>query len=379
MRIYMDNSATSFPKPDCVIKAMTDYMSNIGSSVSRSTSSQASATSDRLFELRELLADLFGAKDSRNVVFTKNITESLNIIIHGFIQPGDKVLVSSLEHNAVMRPLTQKGAEILAIPTDPKGILDLDFVRRHLPSVKAFLCTHVSNVSGDVLPIELLASMSKEQQVPFILDSAQSAGLLPIDLRQIPIDGLCFTGHKALLGPSGTGGMILSKSFAKVLPPFITGGTGSRSDDEIHPVMMPDKFEAGTPNIVGLIGLSAAIEEIKKEGIHAIFKQETRLGIRFFDMLSSLKGLDIIGSQDYPNKPPVFSLNFKNIDNAKVSYLLSEKYHIDNRCGLHCAPRAHKTYGTYPHGTVRLSLSRFTTEDQLETAFQALRTILSEH
>lgn len=377
MRIYMDNSATSFPKPPSVVQAMVEYMTTIGSSVSRSTSAQAIQTGDRLFQLRESLTAFFGAPDSRNVIFTKNITEALNIIVHGLIQEDDRVLVSSLEHNAVMRPLTRVKAEILAVPATEDALLDMDFVRRHLPTAKAFFCTHVSNVSGDVLPIESLCALCAAEGIPFILDSAQSAGLLSIDLRQMPIDGLCFTGHKALLGPTGTGGMILSEKLAKQLPPFITGGTGSRSDDEVHPLILPDKFEAGTPNIVGLIGLAAAIEYIEQNGKETLFARETELGQHFFEKISSLDGIRIIGSHDYHSKPPVFSLDFAHIDNAEASYLLSEKYRIDNRCGLHCAPRAHKTYGTYPHGTVRLSLSHATTEEELVLAFKALREISS--
>lgn len=376
MRVYMDNSATSFPKPEAVITAMTEYLRSSGASVSRSSSAEALAAGNLLAELREELAEFFGAEDSRNVVFTKNVTEALNIVIAGLIEKGDRVLVSSVEHNAVMRPLTGAGAQITAIPVSKEGVLDMDFAQAHIPSSKAVICTHVSNVSGDVLPVAALAFLCREKGVPFILDSAQSAGVLPIDMRETAIDALCFTGHKSLLGPTGTGGMILTSELARRLPPFIMGGTGSRSDHELHPQMMPDKFEAGTPNVVGLTGLHAALQYIRSYGRERIFAKEKEAGKYFFEKLSKFEEIDIIGSQDYGNKPPVFSLDFKTLDNAQVSHLLSRDYRIDNRCGLHCAPRAHQTYGTYPQGTLRLSLSHFTIRQEMDHAVEAISEIL---
>lgn len=375
-RVYMDNSATSFPKPKTVINSMVEYMIQSGTSISRSTSIQAKSTGDKIFTLRETLADFFNAPDSRNVIFTKNITEALNIVIKGLIRRNDIVMISSLEHNAVTRPLVQQGAKIIPIPVSERGETDLSFAKEHIPLVKAVFCTHVSNVSGDVVPIESLAEMCCKKNIPFILDTAQSAGLLPIDMTKTPIDCLCFTGHKSLLGPTGTGGMIISSELAKKIPPLITGGTGSKSHEEIHPNLTPDKYEAGTPNIVGLIGLLEGIRSIIEMGMEERLKIETALGEEFFEMLSSLKGIEIIGSKEYSRKPPVFSLNFSDMDNSDVSFALSEYYHIDNRCGLHCAPRAHLTYKTFPKGTVRLSLSHFTTREELQYAFFAIREIL---
>lgn len=376
MRVYMDNSATSFPKPEGVITSMVDYMRCSGASIGRSTSAEALAAGDMLAGLRETLADFFGAEDPRNVVFTKNVTESLNIVIAGLFEKGDPVLISSLEHNAVLRPLNAVGADIREIPVSGEGVMDLDFALAQIPLVKAVICTHVSNVSGDVMPVEELSLLCREKGVPFILDSAQSAGILPIDLKKMPIDALCFTGHKSLLGPTGTGGLILTAEFARRLRPFVTGGTGSRSDHEIHPLMMPDKFEAGTPNVVGLTGLLASLQYIQTYGRERIFARERELGKYFFEKLSKIEEISIIGSKDYGNKPPVFSLNFRTMDNAQASYRLSEDYHIDNRCGLHCAPRAHKTYGTYPQGTLRLSLSHFTMKEELDYVCRAISEIL---
>lgn len=373
MRVYMDNSATSFPKPKQVSDAMVEYMLYSGTNVSRSTSSQADATADKLFVLRETLAEFFHVSDSRNVVFTKNITEALNIVIKGFLHTGDTVMTSSIEHNAVIRPLVQQGVNILSVPVSREGVTDLSFVKTNLPFVKAFFCTHVSNVSGDVMPIEVLAELCREFNIPFIVDSAQSAGLLPINMKRTPIDCLCFTGHKALLGPTGTGGMIIDPEFAEKVPSFITGGTGSLSHEEVHPDLLPDKYEAGTANIVGLIGLLEGVRSILDLGLDKRWEIETSLGQNFFEQLSSLNGIDILGSQDYCTKPPVFSLNFKNFDNADISYLLAQRYQIDNRCGLHCAPRAHQSYGSFPQGSVRLSLSHFTTEEELDYVTQALR------
>ena len=377
MRVYMDNSATSFPKPEKSVQAMVDYMTQMGTSVARSTSNTSTSTGNLIFDLREKLASFFHGGSSRNVIFTKNITEALNIVIHSYIQEGDRVLISGLEHNAVTRPLVQAGAELMAIPVSPEGALDLDFARKNIQGIKAVFCTHASNVSGDRVAIEDLIPIAKSAGVPFILDAAQTAGHIPIDMTALDIDCLCFTGHKGLLGPTGTGGMILTKEFAKELKPFITGGTGSQSDEEIHPLQMPDKFEAGTPNIVGLVGLLASIEYIEEEGLGKIFDQEIKNGQYFYEQLSRLPDVRIIGSKDYTCKMPVFSLDFVGQDNATISYLLGTKYNIDNRTGMHCAPRAHKTYGTYPQGTVRLSLSHKTTKEDMDYAIASLKEILA--
>ena len=377
MRVYMDNSATSFPKPEKSVQAMVDYMTQMGTSVARSTSNTSTSTGNLIFDLREKLASFFHGGSSRNVIFTKNITEALNIVIHSYIQEGDRVLISGLEHNAVTRPLVQAGAELMAIPVSPEGALDLDFARKNIQGIKAVFCTHASNVSGDRVAIEDLIPIAKSAGVPFILDAAQTAGHIPIDMTALDIDCLCFTGHKGLLGPTGTGGMILTKEFAKELKPFITGRTGSQSDEEIHPLQMPDKFEAGTPNIVGLVGLLASIEYIEEEGLGKIFDQETKNGQYFYEQLSRLPDVRIIGSKDYTCKMPVFSLDFVGQDNATISYLLGTKYNIDNRTGMHCAPRAHKTYGTYPQGTVRLSLSHKTTKEDMDYAIASLKEILA--
>lgn len=376
MRVYMDNSATSFPKPPEVIDAMVEYMTVGGTNISRSISTQASGAGDKIFMLREKIAAFFNTKSSKEVIFTKNITESLNIIIKGYVNQNDLIMVSSLEHNAVMRPLKQQGAKVLSIPVSPQGKLDLDFFKENISSVKAVICTHASNVSGDVLPIDKIAEISHDHQIPFILDSAQSAGIIPIDMNKTPIDCLCFTGHKALLGPTGTGGMVIRSSFAQKIPSFITGGTGSKSHEEIHPDLLPDKYEAGTQNIAGLIGLLAGVNHIDKIGLKNIFEHETELGQEFFEMLRTLEGIRIIGSQDYANKVPVFSIDFLEMDNADASYFLANQFGIDNRPGLHCAPRAHQSYRTFPHGTVRLSLSYFTTKDDLRYTANAIRDIL---
>ena len=347
-------------------------MTQGGSNISRSTSAQANSIGYEIFTLREKIARFFNAKDSRNVVFSKNITESLNIVIKGYIQKGDTVMISSLEHNAVTRPLVQQGANILAIPISPQGVMDIDFVHENISKVKALICTHASNVSGDVMPIDILAQICRENGIPFILDSAQSAGLLPIDMEKTPIDCLCFTGHKSLLGPSGTGGMVICSEFAEKVPALITGGTGSKSDDEVHPCLLPDKYEAGTQNIVGLIGLSAGIDHINQLGLEKRFAIETALGQEFFEKIRSIPEIEIIGSKDYSCKPPIFSLDFLNRDNAEISYLLSSEFKVDNRVGIHCAPRAHRSYGTFPHGTLRLSLSHFTTKDEIAYVADAI-------
>lgn len=377
MRIYMNQAATSYPKPEVVIQAMVEYMEHNGATISRSTSTEATKTDFQIMALRELIAEFFHAEDPRGVIFTKNITEALNIVIHGLIEPGDRVLITGLEHNAVVRPLTQRGAEILEIPTSQIGALDFDYVDSVIDSVKAVISTHASNLTGDIVPIDQLAKRCQQREIPFIVDAAQSAGALSIDLSVTPIDALCFTGHKSLLGPTGTGGVVFRPPFAKKIPPLLTGGTGSLSDEENHPLLLPDRFEAGTPNIVGLIGLFAAFEYLMDYGLERRFQEETAIGTAFYDALQSIPGLVIHGSNDYSHKLPVFSFSYSDLDPADISYQLANQYGIANRCGLHCAPRAHKTYGTFPTGTVRLSLSHRTTQKEMDYVISALQNILN--
>lgn len=380
-RVYFDNGATSFPKPKEVILAVTDYMTNIGCNVGRGIYKDAETAENIIYDTREALASLFNLEQSENICFTKNITESINVIIKGFIKKGDRVIVSTVEHNAVMRPLNFVGAEIITvdlITDEEKGLLELS--EKLNQQIKAVIMTHSSNVTGDILPIEKVGKLCRKYKVPFILDSAQSAGVLNIDMKQMNIDCVCFTGHKSLLGPQGIGGFAISREFEKMVSPFIQGGTGSISDLELQPEFMPDKFESGTQNLPGIFGLKAGLDFLNQVGIENIHNKEIELFKYFYDKLLKIELFEdkvkIIAIKDMENRTPIISLDFLGKDNAIISHELQLKYNIQNRCGLHCSPSAHKFYGTFPQGTVRFSLGYFNTSEEIDYVCNAIEEIL---
>lgn len=380
-RVYFDNGATSFPKPKEVILAVTDYMTNIGCNVGRGIYKDAETAENIIYDTREALASLFNLEQSENICFTKNITESINVIIKGFIKKGDRVIVSTVEHNAVMRPLNFVGAEIITvdlITDEEKGLLELS--EKLNQQIKAVIMTHSSNVTGDILPIEKVGKLCRKYKVPFILDSAQSAGVLNIDMKQMNIDCVCFTGHKSLLGPQGIGGFAISREFEKMVSSFIQGGTGSISDLELQPEFMPDKFESGTQNLPGIFGLKAGLDFLNQVGIENIHNKEIELFKYFYDKLLKIELFEdkvkIIAIKDMENRTPIISLDFLGKDNAIISHELQLKYNIQNRCGLHCSPSAHKFYGTFPQGTVRFSLGYFNTSEEIDYVCNAIEEIL---
>lgn len=380
-RVYFDNGATSFPKPKEVILAVTDYMTNIGCNVGRGIYKDAETAENIIYDTREALASLFNLEQSENICFTKNITESINVIIKGFVEKGDRVIVSTVEHNAVMRPLNFVGAEIITvdlITDEEKGLLELS--EKLNQQIKAVIMTHSSNVTGDILPIEKVGKLCRKYKVPFILDSAQSAGVLNIDMKQMNIDCVCFTGHKSLLGPQGIGGFAISREFEKMVSSFIQGGTGSISDLELQPEFMPDKFESGTQNLPGIFGLKAGLDFLNQVGIKNIHNREIELFKYFYDKLLKIElftdKVKIIAIKDLENRTPIISLDFFGKDNAIISHELQLKYNIQNRCGLHCSPSAHKFYGTFPQGTVRFSLGYFNTNEEIDYVCDAIEEIL---
>lgn len=379
MSIYFDHAATSFPKPDCVAENMIYYIKNVGSNVNRGSYSAACNAENVLFDTRELLRDLFNANDCKNVVFTTNITTSLNIIIKGLFKKGDHILVSSMEHNAVMRPLKQLekyGVTYDRIPCSNTGELLIENIDKFLKSnTKAIIMTHSSNVCGTILPIKEVGDICNKKGIYFIVDSAQTAGVIPIDIDNMNIDALAFTGHKSLLGPQGTGGFIIKEHLISQIEPLISGGTGSISDSENVPDFMPDRFESGTPNIPGIYGLKASLEYIKSIGIENIYKREMDLTSEFLEALSQNKKLKIIGSKNIKNRTAVVSLQIKDMDLSNAAYILDEKYGIQTRVGLHCAPSAHKTLGTYPEGTIRFSFGYTNTLEEIKYCIKALEEI----
>lgn len=380
-KIYLDNGATSFPKAPTVGKSIYDYIENCGCSVNRSTYNEAFHVEDTVFETRELLCDLFNFSNPENAVFTKNITESLNTILKGFLTSGDHVIVSSMEHNAIMRPLTNlqgSGIEFSKVLCSNKGDLNPINIEQHIKSnTKAIIMTHCSNVCGTILPIKEVGEICKKHNLFFIVDSAQSAGVLNIDMIDYNIDCLCFTGHKSLLGPQGIGGFLIKDKFNALVSPLIEGGTGSLSEKENQPNYMPDKFEGGTPNTLGIIGLNSALKYIKNIGIENIHKKEMQLTNIFLKELKQFKNLRIIGHDDCTSRSSTISIELPNIDMGEFSYKLSKEFNISTRCGLHCAPSAHKTLGTLPNGTIRFSIGYFNTEDHINYTLDALRKLLT--
>lgn len=390
-QIYLDNASTTFPKPQAVADAVYQYITNTGTNISRGTC--AASSEDLVFATREQLCRFFGSEDSKNVVFTKNITESLNIIIKGLLHSGDHVLVSAIEHNAVMRPLRQIGAELTLdnapadaitfsrIPCNEEGALCLEALPQLVrPNTKAIIMTHASNVCGTVQPLAQVGSFCHKHKLKFIVDSAQSAGVVPINMQAMHIDALAFTGHKGLLAPQGIGGFVLRESIIDAIAPLIVGGTGSLSHTEHTPRFMPDKFEAGTLNLPGIAGLHASLSWLQQQGIDKIRTHELTLTQQFLDGLQQLEAqklLHIVGKMDCSDRVGVVSISTDIMDIAELAFILADKYAIATRVGLHCAPNAHKTLGTYPTGTLRFSFGWHNTAEEVNVALQALKEVLT--
>lgn len=384
--IYLDNASTTFPKPPRVAQAVYDYMTRAGVNVNRGCYNSAYAVEGVVFETRQLLTQLFHGPDCRNVVFTKNVTESLNILLKGFLKPGDHVLVSSMEHNAVMRPLTQmeeQGVSFTRIPCDGMGQLCLEEIDRLLcPNTRAVVMTHASNVCGTVLPLEQVGAWCKEHGIPFLVDCAQTAGVLPIDMEKMHIDALAFTGHKGLMGPQGIGGFLVSEDMAAQITPLLSGGTGSASHSEQVPELMPDRFEPGTMNLPGIVGLHQGLLWLEETGLDKIRAHELELAQQFLTGLRPLEEdglLRIVGRPDTEGRTGVVSIQTTRIELAQAAFALDMDFGIMVRVGMHCAPSAHKTLGTYPLGTIRFSFGWWNTPEHVETALNALRQICREN
>ena len=400
-KIYLDNAATSFPKPEEVPMAVYDYMTKLGTNVNRGGYATAYDTESVVFECRELIGALFHAPDYKNVVFTRNITESMNVVLKGLLHSGDHVIVSSMEHNAVMRPIRQlekKGVSFTRVQCESDGSLKPEKLSSCLrPDTKAVVMTHASNVFGTMLPIEEVGNFCKENGLVFILDSAQTAGVFPIDMEKMHIDILCFTGHKGLLGPQGIGGFILRDELVLKIEPLISGGTGSLSNVETVPEFMPDRFEAGTPNLPGIFGLHAALNWLRKLGekslseettehcfsaaLEKIREHELHLTEEFLTLLEPLEKegkLKIIGKKDTKMRTGVVSIQTLSRELSDTAFQLDTRYGIMTRVGLHCAPSAHKTMGTYPTGTIRFSFGFANTDKEVKLAIDALKELLEE-
>lgn len=377
MSIYLDNGATSYPKAPGVGEAMLDYVNNVGANVNRSTYATASTAAMILLDTREQLCRLFNFDDPTHVIFTPGMTAGLNMLLKGYLKPGDHVIVSSMEHNAMMRPLVQlerEGVEFSRIPADRDGIARAeDIIPLIRPNTKLVAVMHASNVCGSLLPVKEIGAICRERNIPFILDAAQTAGHYPIDFKELGLSALCAPGHKGLLGPQGIGVMLMDHEFAKSVEPLIAGGTGSASDSEELPPYMPDRFESGTMNIPGVYGLNAALAYILEKGVDSFRAHEEVLTKRFLDGLKDIP-VRLAGTWDMDKRVGVIAVDFTGHDNAEAAFAL-EQAGILTRCGLHCAPSAHKTLGTFPQGVVRFSLGYASTEADVDGALEAIRTI----
>jgi cysteine desulfurase / selenocysteine lyase len=375
--IYFDNAATSFPKPEEVAQAMVHFSREIGASPGRSGHRLAIEAGRIVFEAREAIARLFGLKDSSRVVFGLNATEGINQGLKGLLRPGDHVITSSMEHNSVMRPLRamiREGLEVTILNCSPEGLLDPSDVKRAIrPNTRMVILNHASNVVGTIQPLSEIGEICRRQEVLFFIDAAQSAGAVPIDMEEEKIDLLAFTGHKALFGPQGTGGLVLGEGVnEKELVPVKRGGTGSRSEQEEQPDFLPDLCESGTPNAVGLAGLLAGVEFVQKVGVEKVRLHEKRLTENLLRGLRKIRGVTVYGPGTAQKKLATVSFNIQGVAPSEVGLRLDEEFGILCRVGLHCAPAAHRTLGTFPEGTVRFGLSYLNREEEVEEALQAV-------
>lgn len=377
--IYLDNASTTFPKPLQVTQAVTEYISRCGVNINRGTYNSAYDAQEMVYDTRKMLADMFNYPHCKNVIFTMNVTYALNFIIKGMLRPGDHVLVSAMEHNAVMRPLVQLagwGVSFDRIPCNEDGSLKTECIERMItPATKAIIMTHCSNVCGTLMPIMEVGKICRKRNLKFIVDAAQTAGIFPIDMDKCRIDALCFTGHKGLMAPQGIGGFVISDELSEMIEPIISGGTGSISHTEEVPKFLPDRFESGTLNLPCISGLNASLKFIKDYGMDKIRDEELRLTESFLEEIGRIDNIRILGKHNMHMRGGVVSVSFNNVDNADAAYMLEEKYNILTRVGLHCAPNAHKVLKSYPEGSVRFSFGVFNTSEDVYRAACAVKEI----
>ena len=376
--IYLDNAATSWPKPPQVLAAMARFLTEVGANPGRSGHRLSVEAGRIVYAAREAVAELFHAPDPLRVVFGMNATEGLNLALRGLLRPGDHVVTSSMEHNSVMRPLRaleREGVSVTVVPCSPEGFLDPQAVLSVLrPETRLVVLNHASNVTGTLLPVAEVGRALQRMGGPLlVVDAAQSGGAVPIDMQADGIDLLAFTGHKSLYGPMGTGGLIIGERVPlEEFRPLIRGGTGSRSEWEEQPDFLPDMCESGTPNAVGLAGLEAGVRWVLEQRVDALRAHEMELTQRLLDGLQEIPGVTVYGPQDACLQTAVVSFNIVGMEPSEVGMRLDEEYGIMCRVGLHCAPAAHRTIGTFPAGTVRFALGAFTTREEVDAALRAV-------
>ena len=377
--IYLDNAATTLYKPEPVRKAVYEAMGTMGNS-GRGAWGPALSASRLVYSVREKAAEFFGAWGGESVAFTANATEALNIAISGLVKKGDHVITTQAEHNSVLRPLYRKekeGAELTILPVDKKGNFSLEEMEKAVrENTVAVICTHASNVTGNLFPAEEIGKLCRRHGLLFVLDASQSAGEAMIDMKKMHIDVLCFTGHKGLMGPQGTGGICVDPQVK--IPPFKVGGSGILSFDREHPKCMPEALEAGTLNIHGIAGLGAAFDYLKETGLERIIKHENRLGEIFYEEVRKIPGVEVYGDFSLTARTGVVSLNVAGYSSKEAGDLLAQGYEIATREGVHCAPLIHQALGTEKRGTLRFSFSWFNTEEEIQRAALAVKEIAKE-
>lgn len=375
--IYLDNAATSWPKPPGVAEAMTRFLTGVGANPGRSGHRLSVEAERVVYAAREAVAELFGAPDPLRVAFGLNVTEALNLALRGLLRPGDHVITGSMEHNSVMRPLRaleRQGVALTVVRCSPQGVLDPREVEAAIrPNTRLIVLNHASNVIGTLLPVAEVGQIARRHGLLLLVDTAQSGGTYPIDMQRDAIDLLAFTGHKGLLGPTGTGGLIVGERVdLQQFEPLKRGGTGSHSEFEEQPDFMPDRFESGTPNAVGLAGLAAGVRWVLGQGVERIRAHEVNLTQRLIDGLGQIPGVTVYGTHDAGQQTATVSFNIAALEPSEVGLRLDEEFAIMCRVGLHCAPAAHRTMGTFPVGTVRFGLGAFNTADEVDRAVQAV-------
>lgn len=377
--IYLDSAATSYHKPDGVARAVAEAISHMGNP-GRGAHEASLDASRVVYGTREKMAELFGAEEASQIVFTANSTESLNIAIQGLLDPGDHVITTVMEHNSVLRPLylcQQRGVSLTILPFSAAGMVTPEAIEAVIRSnTRMIVCTHGSNLTGDLNDLEAIGRVCKKHHLLFVVDASQTAGVFPIQMDSMNIDVLCFTGHKSLMGPQGTGGMCVRKGVR--IRPLLVGGSGIDSYSKIHPQVMPTALEAGTLNAHGIAGLSAALDFIKKVTPDVIRQREEELTRRFVSQIKSIPGVKLYGNYEQFPRAPILSLNILDYDSGEIADALAQDYGIMTRAGAHCAPLMHEALGTKSQGAVRFSFSYFNTEEEIDQAANAIRELAEE-
>ena len=377
--IYLDSAATSYHKPDGVVRAVAEAISHMGNP-GRGAHEASLDASRVVYGTREKMAELFGAEEASQIVFTANSTESLNIAIQGLLDPGDHVITTVMEHNSVLRPLylcQQRGVSLTILPFSAAGMVTPEAIEAVIRSnTRMIVCTHGSNLTGDLNDLEAIGRVCKKHHLLFVVDASQTAGVFPIQMDSMNIDVLCFTGHKSLMGPQGTGGMCVRKGVR--IRPLLVGGSGIDSYSKIHPQVMPTALEAGTLNAHGIAGLSAALDFIKKVTPDVIRQREEELTRRFVCQIKSIPGVKLYGNYEQFPRAPILSLNILDYDSGEIADVLAQDYGIMTRAGAHCAPLMHEALGTKSQGAVRFSFSYFNTEEEIDQAANAIRELAEE-